>query len=104
MADLLNLKKWVGCWWITSRSGWLLELLTELTKTKKDSKTKPNSNQGHGGWVGWLGTQQSAHRNLTPVHSGQSCEQFGGVKVCNIIFSLVYYLSTLYLCLSLLLV
>ena len=32
MADMLNLKKWVGCWWITSRSGWLLELLTELTK------------------------------------------------------------------------
>ena len=20
----------VGCWWVTSRSGWLLELLTEL--------------------------------------------------------------------------
>ena len=56
-------------------------------KNKKDSKTKPNSNQGHGGWVGWLGTQQSAHRNLTPVHSGQSCEQCAGVKVCNIIFS-----------------
>ena len=34
MADMLNLKKWVGCW-ITSRSGWLLELLTELTKTSK---------------------------------------------------------------------
>ena len=30
MADMLNLKKWVGCWWIISRWGWLLELLTEL--------------------------------------------------------------------------
>ena len=29
MADMLNLKKWVV---ITSRSGWLLELLTELKK------------------------------------------------------------------------
>ena len=55
-------------------------------KLKRTPKIKPNSDQGHGGWVGWLGTQQSAHRNLTPVHSGQSCEQFGGVKVCNIIF------------------
>ena len=38
MADMLNLKKWVG-WggvvvWISSRSGWLLELLTELIKDK----------------------------------------------------------------------
>ena len=30
MADMLNLKK-LGCW-VSSRSGWLLELLTELTK------------------------------------------------------------------------
>ena len=29
MADMLNLKKWG---WVTNRSGWLLELLTELTK------------------------------------------------------------------------
>ena len=29
MADMLNLKKW-GCCWVSSRSGWLLELLTEL--------------------------------------------------------------------------
>ena len=31
IADMLNLKKWVG-WggWVSSRSGWLLELLTEL--------------------------------------------------------------------------
>ena len=27
MADMLNLKKWG---WVSSRSGWLLELLTEL--------------------------------------------------------------------------
>merc|ERR1711978_620679 len=27
MADMLNLKKWG---WVTNRSGWLLELLTEL--------------------------------------------------------------------------
>ena len=34
MADMLNLKKWVvGGWcWISSRSGWLIELLTELIK------------------------------------------------------------------------
>ena len=33
MAEMLNLKKWVGWWWwwISRRSGWLLELLTELT-------------------------------------------------------------------------
>ena len=32
MADMLNLKK-VGWWcWVSSRSGWLLELLTELKK------------------------------------------------------------------------
>ena len=30
MADMLNLKKKSG-WWISNRSGWLLELLTELT-------------------------------------------------------------------------
>ena len=31
MADMLNLKKkkWACCW-VSSRSGWLLELLTEL--------------------------------------------------------------------------
>ena len=57
-------------------------------KLKRTPKIKPNSDQGHGGRVGWLGTQQSAHRNLTPVHSGQSCEQCAGVKVCNIIFSI----------------
>ena len=28
--DRCDLKKWGGCW-ITNRSGWLLELLTELT-------------------------------------------------------------------------
>ena len=30
----MYLKKWggVGWWWVSSRSGWLLELLTELTK------------------------------------------------------------------------
>jgi len=39
MADMLNLKK-VG-WWITSRSGWLLELLTELKKI--DETTISNS-------------------------------------------------------------
>ena len=27
MADMLNLKKWG---WVTNRSGWLLELMTEL--------------------------------------------------------------------------
>ena len=29
----MYLKKWggVGWWWVSSRSGWLLELLTELT-------------------------------------------------------------------------
>ena len=30
MAEMLNLKKWGGCW-VSNRSGWLLELLTELT-------------------------------------------------------------------------
>merc|ERR1711994_830658 len=29
MAKMLNLKKWGGCW-VSNRSGWLLELLTEL--------------------------------------------------------------------------
>ena len=35
MADMLNLKKWVVLVVITNRSGWLLELLTELTKHAK---------------------------------------------------------------------
>ena len=30
MAEMLNLKKLGGCW-VSNRSGWLLELLTELT-------------------------------------------------------------------------
>ena len=32
----MYLKKWggVGWWWVSSRSGWLLELLTELTNCK----------------------------------------------------------------------
>ena len=30
----------MGCWWISSRSGWLLELLTELTNTEMKTKTK----------------------------------------------------------------
>ena len=32
IEDWCDLKKWVvgGWWWISSRSGWLLELLTEL--------------------------------------------------------------------------
>ena len=38
MADMLNLKKWVLV--ITNRSGWLLELLTELTKMNKDKDRK----------------------------------------------------------------
>ena len=38
MADMLTLKKW-GCW-VSTRSGWLLELLPELTKTTtKDVET-----------------------------------------------------------------
>ena len=32
IKDRCDLKKWGGWWWISSRSGWLLELLTELTK------------------------------------------------------------------------
>ena len=33
MADMLDLKKvGGGGWWISTRSGWLLELLTKLTK------------------------------------------------------------------------
>ena len=35
MADMLNLEKWVVLVVITNRSGWLLELLTELIRQKK---------------------------------------------------------------------
>ena len=36
------LKKWgCWCWWVSSRSGWLLELLTELIKSRKI--VSPNS-------------------------------------------------------------
>ena len=41
------LKKWGCCWWwVSNRSGWLLELLTELTKTRK---TKISHNLQAGG-------------------------------------------------------
>ena len=43
---MLNLKKWVGCWWITSRSGWLLELLTELTNWSSGTRA-PKSGSTH---------------------------------------------------------
>ena len=33
MAEMLNLKKWGGCW-VSNRLGWLLELLTELKSTE----------------------------------------------------------------------
>ena len=33
MDDMLNLKKWGWCCWVSSRSGWLLKLLTELINT-----------------------------------------------------------------------
>ena len=36
MAGMLNLNKR----WVTNRSGWLLELLTELTNTNTKAKTK----------------------------------------------------------------
>ena len=29
-----------GCWWVSSRSGWLLELLTELIKMIKDKERR----------------------------------------------------------------
>ena len=32
MAEMLNLKKWRGCW-VSNRSGWQLELLTEPSDT-----------------------------------------------------------------------
>ena len=35
--DRCDLKK-VGCWWVSSRLGWLLELVTELTRTRTTSK------------------------------------------------------------------
>ena len=38
MADMLNLKKWG---WVTNRSGWLLELLTELTICCSNIKILP---------------------------------------------------------------
>ena len=38
MADMLNLKKWGCCCWVSSRSGWLSELVTELTRTRTTSK------------------------------------------------------------------
>ena len=39
MAEMLNLKKWGGCW-VSNRSGWLLELLTELIMNKIDTLLK----------------------------------------------------------------
>ena len=42
MADMLNLKKW-GCCWVSSRLGWLLELLTELKNDIRLSKTAGGS-------------------------------------------------------------
>ena len=41
----MYLKKWggVGWWWVSSRSGWLLELLTELIKSAKSPT--PNLNK-----------------------------------------------------------
>ena len=60
MADMLNLKRW-GCCWVSSRSGWLLELLTELTNIKMIMILVAGSQPGcHGGGDSNDGVDQPA--------------------------------------------